>query len=190
MNKGTYIKNWLEQEGEIFLKKIGIERNNIVLDFGCRDGHYTIPAAKLVGTKGKIYALDREKAHLDKLEKTIMQYNLKNIELIHSNTKTHMEDHSIDVVLCYDVIHFEKNRKMIYNEIRRVLKPTGFFSLYPKHHKDDDPLMELAALSLENIVSEVEISGFILKEKLFESCIHDDYYNKGIIFNFIPIKRV
>ncbi|MDP8233912.1 MAG: class I SAM-dependent methyltransferase [Candidatus Saelkia tenebricola] len=178
------IKKWLEKGGELFLRKIGLKEEQTVLDFGSGVGHYTIPAAKIVGNKSKVYAFDKDKNVLSELEKTARRFNLKNIELINGDTKVSLEENSIDVVLCYDVVHYMKNRTSIYDEAYRVLKAGGFFSLYPKHHKDDYPLMELASLQLGTVIKEVEKSGFILKDKLSIECLHDDYYNECSILNF------
>jgi len=178
------IKKWLEKDGDQFLRKIGLKERQSVLDFGCGQGHYTIPAAKIVGSKGKVYAFDKDKNALSELEEMTRRFSLKNIELINGDTKVSLEDNSVDVVLCYDVIHYMKNRTPIYDEAYRVLKPEGFFSLYPKHHKDDYPLMELASLRLGAVIKEVEKSGFALKDKLSIECFHDDYYNECFILNF------
>ena len=43
---GTNIEKWLEEDGEVFLKDIGIRKGQLILDFGCGVGHYTIPTAK------------------------------------------------------------------------------------------------------------------------------------------------
>ena len=178
------VKKWLEKDGEQFLRKIGLKEEQIVLDFGCGEGHHAIPAAKIVGSKSKIYAFDKDKNALSKLEKTAKQFSLKNIELINGDTKVSLEDNSVDVVLCYDVIHYMKNRTPIYDEAYRVLKPEGFFSLYPKHHKDDYPLMELASIKLGSVIKEVGKTGFALKDKLSMECLHVDYYNACFILNF------
>ena len=50
----------LEAHAFKILKKAGIERGMTVLDFCCGSGTYTIPAAKIVGEEGKIYALDKD----------------------------------------------------------------------------------------------------------------------------------
>ena len=65
MNKDT--ETWEEQEGVIFLRKIGIKIGQTVLDFGCRVGHYTIPAAEIVGNSGIVYAIDSEQQALKEL---------------------------------------------------------------------------------------------------------------------------
>lgn len=182
-NKGSDIKRWMEEDGQIFLKEIGIEKGQTVLDFGCGEGHYTIPVAKVVGGKGKVYALDKDEGVLKELKSLIKKNGLDNIELIQANSKVPLENDSIDVVLCYDVIHYEKNRKIIYNEVYRLLKPTGFLSVYPKHCKEDQPLMELAERELNDVKKEIEESGFYLQDKFFKGLLHDDYYNKGYVLN-------
>lgn len=176
-------------DGGKFLKEIGVKKDQIVLDFGCGEGHYTIPAAKVVENEGKIYAFDRDKQVLDKLRHLVKEKGIENIEFINKNSKIPLKDDSIDVVLCYDVVHYMENRTLIYDETYRVLKPDGFFSLYPKHYKDDYPLMELASLKLKAVINEVEKSGFALKDKLFTECLHDDYYNKCVVLNFTPIDK-
>ena len=55
------IKKWLAKDGENFLRGIGIRKGQTVLDFGCNKGHYTIPAAKVLGKQGKVYAFDKDK---------------------------------------------------------------------------------------------------------------------------------
>ena len=180
------VKKWLEQDGVKFLKEIGLKRDQTILDFGSGEGHYTIPAAKVVGREGKVYALDKDSSALNKLKKRIGQHNIKNVELINENLKIPLIDASIDIVLCYDVIHYgnEKERKAIYNEVYRVLNKDGLFSVYPKHHKKDSPLMELADIDLEKVVEEIEKAGFVLKDKFLKSLLHDEYYNKGYVLNF------
>jgi len=178
------IKKWLEEDGERFIKDIGIKKGHIVLDFGCGEGHYTIPAAKVVGREGKVYSFDKDKGALRKLEETVRRGGLRNIELINGDTKVSLRDDSLDVVLVYDVIHYEKNRKGIYEEIYRLLKPAGFLSLYPKHYREDYPLMELASLGLKGVIKEVEAAGIVLRDRFFKKCLHNGYYNECQILNF------
>ena len=56
---------WLEEAGEKLLKHIGIKEKQKVLDFGCGEGNYAIPAAQVVGKDGVVYASDKVKMSLD-----------------------------------------------------------------------------------------------------------------------------
>ncbi len=179
------VKKWMKEDGQKFLREIGIKKGQTVLDFGCGEGHYTIPLSKVVGKNGKVYALDKDKNVLDKLEKVIKENNIKNVDLINGGLKIPLKGETLDVVLCYDVIHYEikRQRKSIYREIYRLLKKESLFSVYPKHYKSDYPLMELVDVNLENVVKEIEEEGFILKHKFSKTLLHDDYYNEGYILN-------
>ena len=180
----TDVEMWIEKDGEDFLKTIGLQEGQIVLDFGCGEGHYAIPAAKLVGEKGKVYAVDKDEQALDRLMQIIEKSNLKNVEVIKKESIIPLENKSSDFILCYDVVHYLKDRRIIYRELYRVLRHKGVFSLYPKHHKNDYPLMELAHMKLEDVIKEVEEAGFYLRDKFFKRLIHDESYNKGYILNF------
>ncbi|MEA3328931.1 MAG: class I SAM-dependent methyltransferase [Candidatus Omnitrophota bacterium] len=180
------LKKWIERDGIKFLKEIGVKKDQNLLDFGCGEGHYAIPASKIAGKNGRVYALDKDKSILDKLKELFKRNNIENISLINGNSKIPLEGKLVDVVLCYDVVHYinKKERGAVYKEVHEVLKEEGLFSVYPKHHKKDLPSNELADLDLEDIIKEIEGSGFALKHKFFKTLLHDEYYNEGWILNF------
>jgi len=79
------MERWEAKEGVGFLRKIGIKSGQSVLDFGCRIGHYTIPAAKIVGSKGIVYAVDKEQQALNELQQKAILLSLKNIRAINTS---------------------------------------------------------------------------------------------------------
>lgn len=177
---------WTEQDGEMFLRGIGVKKSQTLLDFGCGEGHYTIPASKLVGKEGKVYALDKDRNALNKLKRMMEQSNIRNINLINENSSIALKDNSVDVALCYDVLHYlkRKDRKTIYDDIYRVLKEDALFSVYPKHYKEDSPSGELANITLKELIEEIENSGFFHNHKFLKRLLHDNYFNKGYVLNF------
>jgi len=183
------VEKWTGRDGERFLKGVGIEKGWQVLDFGCGKGHYTIPLAKVVGDKGKVFAFDKDQQSLDELKKLIKENNLFNIELIKGETTLPLGNNVVDAVLCYDMIHYIGDRALIYSEVYRVLKSRGLFSLYPKHYKEDYPLMELSLLGLDDIIKEAEKARFVLKGKLDRRCLHDDSYNDCVVLNFSLLEK-
>jgi len=164
MNKA--MPQWETAGGVKFLKRIGLKSSQTVLDFGCRVGHYTIPAAKVVGNNGMVYAVDKEQQALDELEQKAVYLNLKNIRIINTSGRIQidLENDSIDVVLFYDVLHYheKKERGKLYAEAHRILKPDGLLSVYPKHTLEDNPIMEFQNLGLGEIKQEIQNSKSVL----------------------------
>jgi ubiquinone/menaquinone biosynthesis C-methylase UbiE len=184
------VRKWLEKDGVEFLKRVGLKEGQAVLDFGCGEGHYTIPAAEIVGEKGKVYALDKDIMRLTGLKELARLRAIKNMEILNRYSIIPLEDESLDLVLCYDVIHYQdkSGRSAVYGEIHRVLKKEGIFSVYPKHHKQDYPLNGLADMDLEEVMREIEESEFRLKENFGYNLLHDNGYNEGLILNFVLLK--
>ena len=179
---------WETVDGAKFLKKIGLKAAQRVLDFGCRVGHYTIPAAKVVGNKGIVYAVDKEQQALNELEQKAVHLNLKNIRIINTSGRIQIDlrNDSIDVVLFYDVLHYhgKEEREKLYAEAHRVLKQGGLLSVYPKHTLEDNPIMEFQNLSLGEIKEEIQNSNFVFGKKYCGFISHDDDFNQGCILNF------
>ncbi len=185
----TDVVNWIKSQGIKFLENLGISQGQTVVDFGCNVGHYTIPAAKLVGENGKVYAIDKDAQVLDKLKKTANSENLQNIVVLHNfsaEPKIDLPDEIADAALLYDILHYlsTAERNAVYREIRRVLKNNALLSVYPKHCKSDMPMWHLAEMSLDDIAREIEITGFRSEGRFYKELLHDDYLDKGNILLF------
>ena len=182
------MEKWEAKNGVAFLKKVGLKSGQTVLDFGCRVGHYTIPAANVVGNNGIVYAVDKEQQALNELEQKAVYLNLKNIRTINSSGRVQidLENNSIDVVLFYDVLHYheKKDREKLYTEAYRILKQDGLLSVYPKHTLEDNPIMEFQNLSLGEIKQEIQNSNFVFGKKHCGLISHDDDLNQGCVLNF------
>jgi len=186
MNRNT--ETWEEQDGVLFLRKIGIKVGQTVLDFGCRVGHYTIPMAKTVGNSGIVYAIDSEQHALKELHRKAKAHNLTNIRIIKTSSQIELdfESESIDVVLFYDVLHYlgKNDRKKLYKGAFRVLKQDGLLSVYPKHTLEDAPIMKFQNLHLSDVMQEIQRSGFQFHQKYCGIISHDNGLSKGCVLNF------
>jgi ubiquinone/menaquinone biosynthesis C-methylase UbiE len=186
------VEKWLRDCGEKFLRRAGIQEGCIVLDFGCGSGNYTIPAAAIVGSRGKVYALDKEAKGFwpsEGLDKLIMRARCRKLENIvvmktSGELEIALEDGSVDVVLLYDVLHQYyfpegEDRRKLLQEVHRVLRPNGFISLYP-----GDPEVSGDHSQLEILKMDIKNADFYLQRKLVGTVIHEDVIQRGHIWEF------
>jgi len=182
------IEKWERKEGVKFLRKVGVKNAQKVLDFGARVGHYSIPAAIIVGKAGLVYALDKEQDTLIELQRKAQRLNLRNIRIINTTGSVTLacETESIDIVLVYDVLHYfnPNERKQLYLEIFRVLRPMGIFSVYPKHVLEDAPLNKFSQLKLDDLIHEIMEANFKFQAEYCGILSHNDSLNQGCVLNF------
>lgn len=183
------ITKWFQGQGIRFLKDIGIEKGQHLLDFGCGSGYYTIPAAKIVNREGRVYALDKDWRALNELIHNAEKEGLQNIVPIIDQSEVldiGLADESIDIILFFDVLHYidKDARACIYKNAYKLLKKEGWISVFPKHCKSDMPLWNLENLELDSIIEEIEDENFIFKNKYSGKLIHDENYEKEIILVF------
>jgi ubiquinone/menaquinone biosynthesis C-methylase UbiE len=123
------------------LKEVGIKPGFHVLDYGCGPGSYIVPLSKLVGTSGKIYALDANQLAIKSVKNMIIKKHLGNVETIHSDCKTGLADSSVDVILLYDTLHDLKHPNEVLKEMHRIIKTHGILSV-SDHHLEERELVK------------------------------------------------
>lgn len=126
-------KEWLDGKATEFLSGIEIKRGNKVLDFGCGEGNYSLPAAGLVGKKGLIISMDKNPEKLDKLKKKTFRKGIKNVEAILGSEETEIPlgRESMDWVLVINVIHEVDDKRNLLAELNRIMKKKGKICVYP-----------------------------------------------------------
>jgi len=160
------------------LREVGIKKGQKILDCCCGIGNYTLPAALIIGEKGIVYALDRNKEKLDSLKKKSDAGKLKNIEIIEEEFESNipLSDKSIDVVLLYDIFWYfsleDKKLPKLLGEVYRILKNGAMVSVYPEH------------IDTERLKERIKDAKFQLEREFYEIIIHDDSLKRGRILNF------
>ncbi len=117
------------------LAEAGVRPGDTVLDFGCGPGGFSIAAAKLVGKKGRVYALDIHELAASSVKKKARERGLSNVETIISGLGTGLAKKSVNVVLLYDIFHFFTKPNAVLPEIHRVLADDGVLSASDHHMK-------------------------------------------------------
>lgn len=115
------------------LRASGLGPGLLVLDYGCGPGHYTVAAARLIGPKGRVHAVDIQPAAAKMVRDRARAARLENISTQVSDRDVDLASDSVDVVLLYDAIAGIGDKRGVLAELDRVLKPSGTLSVWVEH---------------------------------------------------------
>ena len=111
------------------IEEFGIKKGVKIADFGCGAGYFTIPLARTVGEKGKIYASDVLKTALESVQGRAKVEGLLNIETTLSNLEvsggSKLKDDFLDFVLLANILFQSSKKADIIKEAKRTLKKGG-----------------------------------------------------------------
>jgi ubiquinone/menaquinone biosynthesis C-methylase UbiE len=112
-----------------FLATSGVKEGMTILEVGCGTGHMACDLAKLVGTTGKVIAIDSSPAQIAVSKKTAEQAGIKNIEfLVHDMRELNTLNREYDATYGRWTIEFSENPKAILADMYRYLKPGGILA--------------------------------------------------------------
>ncbi len=107
-----------------------LKDGDTVLDIGSGSGTDVLITQQIVGPKGKVYALELTRAMREKLQKTLDENSIKNVEIIAGNAESiPLPDASVDVVTSNGVLNLVPDKTRAIAEIFRVLRPGGRMQL-------------------------------------------------------------
>lgn len=115
---------------DFILSNLDIREKDKVADLGCGSfAYFTFKLAKLIGERGKVYAVDIIKNIVDDVEKEAWQQNLKQIKAIWSNLEvykgTKIESSSLDKALLANTLNQSSDKEAMIKEASRLLKIGG-----------------------------------------------------------------
>jgi ubiquinone/menaquinone biosynthesis C-methylase UbiE len=103
-----------------------LKEGDIVLDLGSGGGVDAFLAAKKVGKRGKVIGVDMTEKMIQKARATATKYGYENVEFHLGEIESlPVEDRSVDVVISNCVINLSPDKKKVFQETYRVLKPNG-----------------------------------------------------------------
>jgi ubiquinone/menaquinone biosynthesis C-methylase UbiE len=97
-----------------------------LIDVGCGNGFFALPAARLVGERGKVFGFDANAEAIGMLKKTVMNEGLRNLNLrVGMAEETVLCDACADIVFFGIVLHDFKDDSRVLSNAKRMLKSTG-----------------------------------------------------------------
>jgi len=103
-----------------------LKKGQAVLDLGSGGGIDVFLAANQVGEKGKVIGVDMTQEMIRKAEQNAKRGGYKNVEFRLGDIENlPLEDECVDVIISNCVINLSTDKRRVFEEAYRVLKPKG-----------------------------------------------------------------
>jgi len=114
------------QKPNELIRYLNIREGSTVADIGCHEGYMTFKLSAVVGTSGKVYAVDVEQSKLDKLATHIEERKTQNVVPIEGDyDNPRLDPGAVDAVIIVDTYHEMDDHDEILQHIKTALKPGG-----------------------------------------------------------------
>jgi len=164
------IRRLIQPPSEL-IEKLGITPNDVVMDFGCGPGYYTVDLAKKVK---RVVAVDLSSKMLKKAQNKAAKAGVKNIQFLQSDGKNlQVEDISVDKILLVTVYHEVGDNETVLKEFNRILKLDGKLIIVEVIKKGIFPGAPVQ--NPETLKTEIEAGNFQLQQML-------PYKSYGVFF--------
>ena len=115
------IRRFLEPPDRL-VSKLGLRATDVVVDFGCGPGFYSIPIAKVVA---KTIAVDVSRRMLEKTASNAKKNQVTVETLMTDGKEVRLGDGTIDLILLTHVFHEVADRPKVLGEFLRIMKRAG-----------------------------------------------------------------
>ncbi len=168
---------------ELLEKQLEVKLGNFVGDLGCGGaGYFTIPAAKIVGSRGKVYAVDILKMALEGVKSKAKLENILNIETIWSDLErvgvTKVMSDTLDSALLINILFQTRNNQALLEEAKRLLKAGGKLLIVDWKIEPTPFGPPVADRTTPEMVRELAVRLNLREEKFFDA----GPYHYGFVF--------
>ncbi|MBI4188193.1 MAG: class I SAM-dependent methyltransferase [Chloroflexi bacterium] len=120
----TERRKW--QNPEAILSDIGLRLGFTFVDIACGGGFFALPAARMVGRRGKVYGLDTDTRSIIGLKEQAAREGLKNLHLLVGRAEESVIcEQCADIVFFGMALHDFQYPSKVLENAKRMVKPTG-----------------------------------------------------------------
>lgn len=114
---------------EQLLRDTGLGAGETVVDYGCGPGFFALPAARIVGASGRVYALDIEPQMVSLVADRAAEIGVDNVTAPSvEGDAAPLPDAVADLAICTLVMHYREDddgRAALAQDLGRFVKPGG-----------------------------------------------------------------
>ncbi len=117
------------QDPLAILRAFGLRSGMSMADVGCGPGFFSLPAAELVGDRGRVYAIDVQEAMLWALQDRLLENRVARVlPVLSREDLIPLASDSVDFALLVNALH-ELDGNATIQEVRRLLREDGRFGV-------------------------------------------------------------
>lgn len=136
-------------------ESFGVKSGQTVVEYGCGPGRYVVELARIVGTNGKVIAVDLVEIALQETQSKLNAEGLTNFELkLAQGNDSGIADNVADIVFAIDMFHHISDTNAFLREVFRISKPDGLLILSGGHMRRNRVKAKIAMSEIWDIVEE------------------------------------
>jgi ubiquinone/menaquinone biosynthesis C-methylase UbiE len=136
-----------------------VHPGDTVLDVGPGMGYFSIPLAKRVGERGRVFAVDVQIEMLNALQKRARKANVEQRIILHRCKKDSLGlNIKFDFALAFWMVHEVPEQESFFQEIRSLLRPDGKFLM-------SEPKIHVSKVRYKETVEKAIRAGLALKSQ-------------------------
>lgn len=157
-----------------------IAEGKTVADLGAGSGWFTTLAAKRVGERGKVFAVEINQEYINNINERAKKEGYKNIQtVLGTEDDPKLAANSVDACLILKTYHEIAQPVQVLQNLMKALRKDGLVGIIDRNGKGDDH-----GIDKQKVIDEAKRAGFVLKEEYdFTKADGMDYF---LVFQRTP----
>jgi ubiquinone/menaquinone biosynthesis C-methylase UbiE len=174
LEKRTYLEDLLMfnnprrndwENSEEILKYIPLKQGDKIADIGCGFGYYSYRFSRMVGSTGRVYAVDAGESYVKYVDEFVKKYKIDNIVPVVSTTSDVSMHDKVDVAFMCSLYHIiygwarETERSAFLSSLKHTLREDGLLIIADNSFMNGEE-MNNCYLNKELVIAQLTFYGF------------------------------